>query len=280
MPITCAPMIGKTLCPSWPWCHDDRSGECHQRHHHREARLGGEQRRDHSGPAQQLGERGGRARLVPVERRDQRGDPARVGPHGRHQRQPAEHDGAGSEPERRERLAVQVAAGQQGAEDGRAEQGAEDGAEQHQRDPAGAALGRVHVAGRGAGEQRHAARRADPGQPREHGGRRLGRAAQRRERAAGRASQVAGREHRHPPEAVHRPAGRQRGERARPEHDRRAKPEQALDVEHEHQSDRRDRGRQLEHRRVRRQRRRQQDGVAADRESWRPAQESKRRNRK
>ena len=57
-------------------------------------------------------------------------------------------------------LAVEVAPGQQRAEHGRPEQGAEHGAEQDERDAAGAALGRVHVAGRRAGEQRHAARRA------------------------------------------------------------------------------------------------------------------------
>ena len=72
-----------------------------------------------------------------------------------------------------ERIAVELAAGEQRAEDAGAEDRAEDRAEQHERDPARAALGRVHVAGGGAREQRRRVRHADEHEPAEHGGRRV-----------------------------------------------------------------------------------------------------------
>ena len=58
------------------------------------------------------------------------------------------------QPQRRERVAVQLLAVQQRAEHRRPENRAEDGAEQHQRDAVGAPLRRVHVARRRARQER------------------------------------------------------------------------------------------------------------------------------
>src|SRR4051812_24040486 len=63
----------------------------------------------------------------------------------------------------------------------------------------------------------------------------------------------------------HGAARRQRRERARGEHDRRAEPEQPARVEDEHERQRRHGGGELQHRGVRGERRREQHGVAADR---------------
>ena len=71
-----------------------------------------------------------------------------------------DHEPARGHPQRAERVAVEVAAGEQRAEHGRTEDRAEDRAEEHERDAAGAALGRVHVARRRPRQQRRRARRA------------------------------------------------------------------------------------------------------------------------
>ena len=149
-----------------------------------------------------------------------------------------------------------VAPGEQRAEDRRAEDRAEDRAEQHERDPAGAAVGRIHVAGGGAGEQRGRARGADEHQPEQHGHRPAVGAADRREHAAGDPRDEARDEHGHAPVAVHQDAGRQRHQRARCERDRRPEAQQTLDVEHAHERQRGDGGRQLQRRGVHRHRRR------------------------
>ena len=166
----------------WPaWCWWSTTIDAGQRHHpdhHREARLRGEQRRDHARPAQRARAAARRAGRRPragrgLRRGEQLGDPARVGPHGdaraparRRMKPPAaDHSIARPSPS-------SVVARRQRAEHGRPEDRPEDGAEQHQRDAVRPALGRVHVARRGPREQRRAARRAH---------RRAGRAA----RAAG-----------------------------------------------------------------------------------------------
>ena len=151
---------------------DDRAGERHDGDHHREARLRGDERRDDARPAQQLAQRRGGARPRGVAVSWRSSAAIRVGS-GRTQQtsaSPAAMKPPGGEPQRRERVAVELAAGEQRAEDAGPEDRAEDRAEQHERDPAGAALGRVHVAGRGAREQRGRVRGADEHEPAEHRG--------------------------------------------------------------------------------------------------------------
>ena len=92
-------------------------------------------------------------------------------------------------------------------------------------------------------------------------------AAERRQQAARDPGAEARRQHRHAAEAVHQQADRQRDERAGGEHDRGAEPEQPLDVQDAHERQRRDRGAELQRRRVHRQRGRQQRRVAADRQA-------------
>ena len=208
------------------------AGQRHHAHHHRERGLAGEQGGDRAGAADDLAQRRRGRALGGGVGVQQLGDPLRVGPHEQHDRQRDEHEAAGRQPQQRERVAVERAPVQQRAEHERAEDRPEHGAEQHQRDPVRAMLGRVHVARRGAGEQRGAAGGADADQAREHPRGRLRRAAERGEPAAGRADDEAEGEDRHAAVAVHRPAGGQRGERAGGEHDRRPEPEQALDAEH------------------------------------------------
>jgi hypothetical protein len=153
------------------------------------------------------------------------GDAPRVGPHRDHEREADEHEGTGREPERRERLAVEVAAGEQRAEHQRPEDRAEHGPEQHERDAVGAMLGRVHVAGRRAGQQRRAARRAHADQPGEDDRRDVRLAAQCGERGAERTGRETAGEHRHAADAVHQAPGRDGGQPRGGEEDRRAEPE-------------------------------------------------------
>ena len=117
-----------------------------------------------------------------------------------------------------------------------------------------AALGRVHVARRGAGEQRGAARRADADQAEQDQRRGSSSAEPRPASAAAARPWRSRREHRHAADAVHRAPGGQRRQRAGGEHDRRPEAEQAVDAQHEHERQRRHRRRELEHPGVRRQR--------------------------
>ena len=88
--------------------HHDRAGERHDADHHAEARLRGQQRRDHPGPRDDLAQRHLR-RGRRVARVEQLRDPLRVRPHQQHQHQRHEHEAAPGQPERRERVPVEVA---------------------------------------------------------------------------------------------------------------------------------------------------------------------------
>ena len=215
----------------------------------REARLAGDQRRQHAGPADDLAQRRGRAvgRRVVVVRVQQLADPLGVGPDEQHEHERDGHEGDRGPPQQGERVAVELAIREQRAEHERAEDRAEDGAEEDERDAARAALRRVHVARRGAGEQRGAARHADADEADEDQRRGLQRGAQARQRAAEPARGESGREHRHAAEAVHRAPRGQRRQRAGGEHDRRAEAEQAVDAQHQHERQRRHRRRELQH---------------------------------
>ena len=244
---------------------DHGSGQGHDPHHHGEARLPGDQRRDHAGAAHDLAQRRGRAvdGLVVVGVQ-QLADPLRIGPDEQHEHERDRHEGDGGPPQQRERVAVELAARQQRAEHERTEDRAEDRPEQHERDAAGAPLRRVHVAGRGAGQQRGAARHPHADEPDEHDRRRLEHRAEPGEPAAEPARREPRGEHRHAPEAIHRAAGGQRRQGAGGEHDRRPEAEQLVDAEHQHQRQRGDGRRELQHPRVGGQGGRQQQRVAAD----------------
>jgi hypothetical protein len=260
---------------------DDRAGERHHAHHHAEAGLRRENRRDHAATRQELAERRRRAR-VGGGRADGEGlrDLLGIRPDEEHEDEPDERERGPREPEERERVAVELAPGEERAEDRRPQDRPEDRADEDERDPACTALRRVHVAGGGAREQRGASRRAHEDQPEEDGHRRLERAPERREGPAGRAQDEPGREDGHAAEPVHRAPGRQRGERAGSEDDRRPEPEQPLHAGDEHEGQGRDGRGELHHPGVRRERRREERRVALDREPWgRGGHEAKRTER-
>ena len=222
MPSTCAPMIGNTWWPAWCWWSTTTAPvSVITPTITRERRLAREQRRDHARAPHDLAQRRRRRRRAAVGGVQQLGDRARVGAHAqRRGRAPtsmkppaASHSIASASPS-------SVAAVEQRAEHERAEDRAEHGAEQHERDPVRAPLGRVHVARRGAREQRRPARGADADEarpaPREPSRPRC-RARRARSR---RPDHEPEREHGHAADAVHRAPGGQRGQRARGEHDR------------------------------------------------------------
>jgi hypothetical protein len=142
------------------------------------------------------------------------GDLAGVRANHQHEDERGDHEAGAGEPQRRERVAVELLARQQRAEHGRAEDRAEDRAEEDERDAVRPALGRVHVARGGTRQQRGSARRADAEEAQQHERREVGGAADRGEHPAERTHREARREHRHAADAVHRPAGPGRDERA------------------------------------------------------------------
>ena len=192
------------------------------------------------------------------------GDPLRVRPDAEADRAGDEREARCDEPRERQRFRLELLAGEERREDRRAEDRPEHGAEEDVRDPACAALRRVHVAGGGAREQRDAACRARQRHAGDHDGGRAGARRERDERAAERRDHEADGDHRDAAEVIHRPPSRQRGEPGRREEDRRAEPEQPLDPRDLHERDRVHRGRELEEARVHRERRGEQDRVALD----------------
>ena len=221
----------------------------------------------------------GRASSSPSEAADSRlvgplvselpGDLLGIGANGQHQREPHDHEGPRGQPERRERVAVEIATRQQRTEHERAEQRPEDRAEENEGDAVRAPLRRVHVAGRRAREQCHATRGPHADQAEQHHRRRGGGAPERGARTPRDADAVPGRQYRNPAEAIHRPPRGQGRQGARRQDDRRAEAEQALHVEHQRKRQRRHRSRELEHRRGRREGGREEPRVAADRKRCR-----------
>ena len=134
------------------------------------------------------------------------------------------------------------------------------------RDPARAALRRIHVGGGGAGEEDRPLRDADEREAGDDDSGRIELAAERGRQAPRDTGEAAAGEHRDPAEPVHQPSGGKRGERARHEEDRRPEAEDALDPGDEDERHRRHGDRELHHPGERRQRRREQDRVAPDRE--------------
>ena len=247
IPSTCAPMIGNTsLCVMVVVLDDDVAAEVHHRHHHAEAR----QRASIAGrtPGRTMISRSGAAGVFVVGvRADPLGDLLRVRPHEQHEQARHECDPAGGEPRHGQRGGVELAAGEQRAEDRRAEDRPEHRAEQHVRDAERAPLRRVHVARRGADQQRDPARRAGEHEAEDEQRRRADVGRQRGQAAAGGGRQIPARDHRPPPDAVHRAARRERRQRRREQEDRRPQPEQAAYAGDEHERDRRHRRHELQH---------------------------------
>jgi len=255
MPNTCAPMIGKTEC-------------C--RHHHAEARERGQHRRPHARPHHDLAQRrDGRLRGCRIVAGEELGDRLRVRADERDEPERDQADPAGRQPRHRQSVCRQVAPREQRPEHRRAEDRAEDGAEEDVGDPARAPLRRVHVARRGADQQRDAARRAGQAEAEDHERRRVDRGRERRQPAARRRREEAGADDRLAPDPIHRAAGRHGRQRRRREEDRRAQAEQPLDARHEHERERRDGGDELQHRGVDRHGRRENHRIAADRQGCR-----------
>ena len=210
MPSTCAPMIGKTsLLRVVMLLDDDVARQVHHRDHHAEARERSEHGRDHAGAAEDLA-RAARAAAAASDASAGAMSSAICFVSGRTSAtidaEPTLIAGRG-EPRNGERVGLEVLAREERAEDGRAEDRAEHRAEEHVRDPARAALGRVHVAGGGTHEQRDRARRAGEDEPDDHGDRRRVVRSEGGERAADAADEKADDEHRPASEAVHRAAG-------------------------------------------------------------------------
>ena len=119
-----------------------------------------------------------------------------------------EHEAEAASQER-ERVAVEIAAREQRAEDGRPEDRAEDRSEEDERDPSRAPRGRVHVARGRAREERGSARGAHADQPDDDRRRRLHGAAERREqrRRRRRARSPSASTGTRPKRSIARPAG-------------------------------------------------------------------------
>ena len=144
---------------------DHVAGQVHHRDHHAHRCESGQQRGNHSGPADDLAQRGGR-----------RGRPA-----GRRRRSarrcawdPADAEGESHRDEREDSapshgiVRTLALSSSRPAKIGLktvAEDGAEDGADEDVGDPAGAPRGRIHVAGGGLHEQGDPGRRPDQRKP-------------------------------------------------------------------------------------------------------------------
>ena len=267
MPSTCAPIDREHVALRVVVVLDDHvAGQVHHRDHHAEAGQRGEHRRAHARPAQDLAQRRRRPRRRAA--RSRAISSAICCGSGRTSSTSASASTAmpaGRQPRHGQRVGVELAPGEQRAEHGRAEDRAEHRAEQHVGDAAGAPLGRVHVARRGADQQRDPARRAG-----QHEAERSAAAPSRGwwpARSASsrpRGSEAAG-DHRPAPDAVHRAARPAPRPAPRRQEDRRPEPEQPAVAGHEHERDRRHRRDELQHRRVDGRDAGQQQRVSADR---------------
>ena len=270
IPSTCAPMIGKTASPRVVVVvDDDGPGQRHHADHDAEARLRGEDRRDHAAPAQELPQRRGRARLGRGRPdREDLGDPLRVRAHEEHEDEADDH-------EARSRRARGARASRRRAR--RPERsGLKTAGPRIAPKTAPTRTSAMPRARRSGGYMSPAAARASSDvplavptrtSPRKTGNGGLERAPERGQHAAEpRRCTKPVASTGHAAEPVHRAPGRQRREGARGEHDRRPEAEQPLDAGDEDERQRGDRRRELEHPRVGRERGRQERRVALDRE--------------
>ncbi|HEX7256340.1 MAG TPA: hypothetical protein VF236_10475 [Gaiellaceae bacterium] len=201
---------------------DDVTRQVHDGDHHGHRGKAGEERRDHAGTTDDLGERCGRLGRALGLRRHQLADALRVGPNVEREDEGDEREHARTEPRNGQDACVElVLAREDRAEDGRAEDRAHNSTAQHVGDPSRTAVGRVHVAGRRPDQQRHAAGCADEREAGDHRDGGLGRRPERGQRAAGGAEHEADRDDRDTPEAIHGPPGREGGEGRGGEEDRR-----------------------------------------------------------
>jgi len=117
---------------------------------------------------------------------------------------------------------------------------------------------------RSAGKQGGRARGTDEDEPEENENREVEGRAESREHASGDPEGEAGDQHGHSPEPIHGAARGKRRQSPGSQDDGRPQPDEAAHADDKDDGQRRDCRRELQHRRVRRQRRREQDRVAAD----------------
>ena len=202
---------------------------------------------------------------VAVPGADELSDRARVGPHRQHHGERDERDPGRHQPRHGQRVGVDPAVGEERGEDGRPQDGADDRPGEHVGDPPRPPRRGVHVAGRGADQERGRHSGADQHEARQEHGHRpevRGEGGQRTARGGG---HEPGGEHRPAAVAVHRTARHDRREPRRDEEDRGPQAEQVAVAGHQHERQRRDRRCELEHHRVDGRDRRQDEGVSADR---------------
>ena len=255
--------------------HYDGPGEGHHRDHHAEARLARDERRDDSGPPEELADRRSAPRRLHGLVRHESRDPLRVRAHRCDEGQPDELERRRGEPELGERAAIELTSRQHRAEDERTEDRAEHRTEEHERDPAPPALRRIHIAPGGPREQGGAVRDPDPDQAGNYRRRGVVCATQGGEAATCRTDTEARGEHRDTAEPIHRAPGRDGRKRPGGEHDRGPETKEPLHLEHASEADGGDGGRQLEHRRVRSQRGGKQRDVPPNRKHHAASPDSK-----
>ena len=227
------------------------------------ARIG----RNHAPARQDLPQGGGRPRLGRWGPHGEHfRDVLRVGPHEHDERQAHEHEARACEPEKSQGVPVQLATREQRAEHRGPQDRAEHGTGEDEGDPSRPPLGGIHISRGRARQERRTSRRAHEHQAEEDGKGGVDGASERGQHAAECADDEARRENGHAAEAIHRTPRRKRGECSRGEDDRRAETQQALDSGDEHERERGDSGRELEHPGVGRQRSGEERGVPLDRE--------------
>ena len=267
IPITCAPMIGKTTLGLVPVLDNHDAGQGHDPDHHREARERGDERRQHSRAAQDLAKRRGGhivglALRVPMRAAIRWGS----GRTDATSTSPTAMKPAAASQGQTSASRIQVLAREERAEDGRARMAPKTAPKRTKEIPRARRRRRVHVSGRRARKQRGGARCADANEAHEHcGGKVEARCRPRRaHRRPHPAAKPVTRTGIRPKRSMARPGG-QGEEGAGPEHDRRAEADEAFDADDEDDRKRRDRGGELQHRGVGSERGREQDGVPPDR---------------
>ncbi|HKY13164.1 MAG TPA: hypothetical protein VJL85_07515 [Gaiellaceae bacterium] len=137
---------------------DDVARQVHDGDHHGHGREPREERRYHARTADDLAQRRGGLRRALLRRRDQLRNALRVGPNVQSKHEGDEGQHSGTQPRKCQDARVElILAGEDRAEDSRAEDCTDDCAAQYVGDPARATVGRVHVTRGGADEERHAA---------------------------------------------------------------------------------------------------------------------------
>ena len=267
---TCAPMIGKTSCLRVVVMVDhDVAGEVHHRDHDarswraRRSAPGRRRARRTSSRERRAGARPVGGRSARAARRS-----ARVGPHAGHEREPTSMNAPRGEPRHDERVARRASCpakiGLKTAGPSTAPKTAPKSTRRSRAHGAPAGTCRRPRRGRAARPPPAAPTSTSPATTSDA---RRPRRAERRQRAARRARDEAAGDHRHAPDAVHRPPGGQRRRARRARKIAGPSPRSPSTPVTSDEGQRRDGGDELQDRRVDGQRGRQQSGVPADREA-------------